>query len=258
MSAPAGCAVLVTCEHGGNRVPAEWRALFQGHDALLRSHRGWDPGALAAARVMARALSAPLVASRTTRLLVDLNRASGRAWSPLSRPLPRRQREGILQAHWRPYREAVESRVSTHVQAGQAVLHVSMHSFTPVLDDVARNADVGLLYDPSRGAERAVADAWAHAIRQLAPALRVRRNYPYLGIADGLATHLRRRFDGERYAGIELELNQALATGPQAAAARRTVATALKMALTGMLERAERAGAISGSDAAGPRPRARP
>ena len=225
------CAVLVTCEHGGHRVPAEWHALFRGHESLLRSHRGWDPGALAAARVMARSLGVPVVASRTTRLLVDLNRSSGRAWSSVTRPLPRRQREGILQAHWRPYREAVESRVALHVGAGRAVLHVSMHSFTPVLEGRVRNADIGLLYDPSRARERAVADAWARALRQSGPALRVRRNYPYLGIADGLTTHLRRRFDDVRYAGIELELNQALATGPAAAALRRAVAVALRTAL---------------------------
>lgn len=38
----------------------------------------------------------------------------------------------------------------------------------------------------------------------------MRRNYPYLGRADGLTTHLRRALKTPRYLGIELELNQAL------------------------------------------------
>ena len=35
---------IVTCEHGGNRIPAPYRPLFRGQKALLDSHRGYDPG----------------------------------------------------------------------------------------------------------------------------------------------------------------------------------------------------------------------
>jgi hypothetical protein len=37
--------------------------------------------------------------------------------------------------------------------------------------------------------------------------LRVRRNYPYLGKADGFTTYLRRHFPVDRYAGVEFEVN---------------------------------------------------
>jgi len=46
---------LITCEHGGNRIPARYRPLFACHGALLASHRGYDPGALALARDFASA-----------------------------------------------------------------------------------------------------------------------------------------------------------------------------------------------------------
>ena len=49
-------AFLITCEHGGNRIPAPYRRLFRGQRALLDSHRGYDPGAL----VMAKALASGL------------------------------------------------------------------------------------------------------------------------------------------------------------------------------------------------------
>jgi hypothetical protein len=38
--------------------------------------------------------------------------------------------------------------------------------------------------------------------------LRLRRNYPYRGRSDGLASLLRRRFPVEAYVGLELEVNQ--------------------------------------------------
>jgi hypothetical protein len=36
----------------------------------------------------------------------------------------------------------------------------------------------------------------------------VRRNYPYRGDADGLTTHLRKRYPDGRYTGVEIEVNQ--------------------------------------------------
>ena len=47
-------ALLITCEHGGNRVPHAYRNLFASASRLLQSHRGYDAGALALAREIAR------------------------------------------------------------------------------------------------------------------------------------------------------------------------------------------------------------
>ena len=227
--------LLVTCEHGGNRVPSRWRALFAGHEALLASHRGLDIGSLEVARRMAAAFGAPLVAARTTRLLVDLNRSRGhpRLFSPVTRPLRRAERDRILARHYEPYRREVETSVARQVAAGRRVLHVSSHSFTPELDGEVRDADVALLYDPSRRAERRFCDAWHAALAAADPALRVRRNYPYPGKADGLTTHLRRLFPGNRYLGIELEVNQRhpLAGGTSWRRLQRSVIAALAEAL---------------------------
>lgn len=227
--------LLVTCEHGGNRVPSRWRSLFAGQEALLASHRGLDVGSLAMARRLAAAFGAPLVASSTTRLLVDLNRSIGhpRLFSAITRPLPRAERDRILALHYEPYRRGVESAVARQVAAGRRVVHVSSHSFTPELDGEIRNADVGLLYDPSRRTERRLCDAWRAALTAVDPELRVRRNYPYPGAADGLTTHLRRRFPGDRYLGIELEVNQRhpLAGGPPWRRLQSSVIAALAEAL---------------------------
>jgi predicted N-formylglutamate amidohydrolase len=90
------------------------------------------------------------------------------------------------------------------------VLHISVHSFAPELDGKQRTADIGLLYDPDRGAERRFSRHWRQALKAVAPNLRVRLNYPYRGSADGHTTALRRRFTEAQYLGIELEVNQNL------------------------------------------------
>ena len=84
-----------------------------------------------------------------------------------------------------------------------------IHSFTPVLNGVERDADVGILYDPSRPAEAKLADVLIKSILEREPSLRIRKNYPYLGKSDGLTTTLRQKF-GTSYAGLEIEINQKL------------------------------------------------
>ena len=210
MKAPQGTTVLVTCEHGGNRVPAAYRPLFRKHSASLESHRGYDPGALRTARDFAEALGAELVYSTTTRLLVELNRSPHhrQLLSEITRSLPASERERLLARYYFPYREWVESQVREAVTSGERMLHLSSHTFTPSLDGVERKADVGLLYDPGREAEVRFCEAWRGELKSFAPHLVVRRNYPYRGSDDGLTTHLRKRFPSPAYAGIELEVNQ--------------------------------------------------
>lgn len=207
--------ILVTCEHGGNRVPAEYARLFRGSRRLLATHRASDAGALEFARAMARRLDAPLVFSATTRLLVDLNRSLGhrRLFSEFTRELNADTKAAILAQHYTPYRQQVEGLVAKGVKRGERVLHLSVHSFTPELDGEVRNADVGLLYDPARKAERQFCRAWHAAIAAVRPDLRVRCNYPYRGVSDGLVTSLRRRFGARHYTGLELEVNQRWPSG---------------------------------------------
>ncbi len=208
--------LLLTCEHGGHRIPKAYAKLFQGADAVLASHRGWDPGALALARRLARELRRPLLAVTWSRLFVEANRtpSNPRIWSGFTAPLSRGERERILERWWRPHREAVAGAVAAPTGRGQRVVHVAVHSFTPELDGEVRNADVALLYDSRRTREAALCRRWTWILRALDPALRVRRNYPYRGSSDGLTTWLRRRHPASLYLGIEIEINQALVADP--------------------------------------------
>lgn len=203
--------LILTCEHGGNRVPRRWASLFRGAGGVLRTHRGWDIGALVLAKRLSRRLDAALLHSTVTRLLVDLNRSIGNRrtlFSEFVRELDDGERRRVLERHYLPHRRRVETAIARSTSRGERVVHVAVHSFTPSLRGVRRNADLGLLYEPARAGERALAQRWRRSLREVAPELRVRMNYPYRGTSDGIQTALRLRFPARAYVGIEIEVNQ--------------------------------------------------
>jgi len=206
-------SVLLTCEHGGNEIPVAYRSHFTKAKATLSTHRGLDIGALDLFHKM-EAIAETSYHSTTSRLLVELNRSlyHPNLFSKWTKGLNQEEKNQIIADHYLPYRYAVESYIRDSLKKKDQLMHISVHSFTPELDGIVRNADIGLLYDPQRASEKRFATAWAKAIRDHAPDLRVRMNYPYRRTADGFTTYLRRKFK-KNYSGIELEVNQKWAAG---------------------------------------------
>ena len=209
--------IVLTCEHGGNKIPAAYRSLFSGADDVLKSHRGWDPGALAVAKAMAQRLGSHLFSSTTSRLLVELNRSlwHNSLFSNYTALLSETQQQQIVDQYWRPYRDEVTAHLEELVNAGRRVIHLSIHSFTPVWDGKPRRTRIGLLYNSRLLNERSFCNAWKAELRKQCPEYAIHSNQPYKGIADGFTTWLRRHIaamencDGT-YSGIEIEINQAL------------------------------------------------
>jgi predicted N-formylglutamate amidohydrolase len=162
------------------------------------------------ARALAAAFHAPLVTSTISRLLIDLNRSIGhpQLFSAATRGAPAAVRKEIVAQYYDPYRAQVERLVWQAVSSGRRVIHIASHSFTPRLNGRVRSADVGLLYHPGRPGEAQLCARWKASLAAIAPELRIRRNYPYAGKGDGLASYLRLRFPQGVYIGIELEVNQ--------------------------------------------------
>lgn len=216
-------------------MPAAYQPWFDGWEEILESHRGHDPGALALARDITRALDAPLLASTISRLVVELNRSLGhrQLLSDAWRGAPRALRQEVMARYYLPYRRKAQAFIEEARARGQGVVHISSHSFTPELDGKVRQADIGLLYDPGRPAELALADAIQGDLQAAAPRFRIRRNYPYRGKADGLCAGLRRLYPPAVYVGLELEINQkfVLAGGQPWRELRRAVVAALLQAL---------------------------
>jgi len=232
-----GHGLVITCEHGGNQIPTLYRDLFHTHQALLDSHRGFDPGALIMARALATAFAAPLVASTVSRLLVDLNRSVGhpRLHYETIRNAPSEVRQRVLKQYYQPYRTQAERLVRQKMTDHGDVIHLSSHSFTPELDGKVRDADIGLLYDPARPGERDLCERWKAALKICAPNLRVRRNYPYAGKGDGLTAWFRQRLPSGVYVGIELEINQkhVIRAGRHWTELRKVIVESLCSALAG-------------------------
>ena len=198
---------LLTCEHGGNKIPNEYSHLFEGNDAVLNSHRGWDIGVPEVYQAFKKLKPDYSSFADVSRLLVELNRTVGKTnhFSEFTNNLPKGEKERIIKNHYSPFRDSVKEFVEVGVEKSQ-LLHLSVHTFTPSLNGIERNADISFLYDPRNTAEKDFCRNWKRNLALFLPDLNVRFNYPYKGIADGHTTWLRKRFGN--YAGIELEVNQ--------------------------------------------------
>ncbi len=202
--------IIITCEHAGNVFPKQFSALFSGRERLLESHRGHDPGALDLAQKLAQGLKAPLFFSETTRLLIDPNRSPNnpKRFSEITGRLSAPEKAIIQELCYQPYRAEVESELSCNMRESGLTLHISVHTFTPVLHGKVRSADIGFLYDPARNAEASFCILWQNVLRKFDQKLQTRRNYPYRGTSDGFTSYLRKYFSEDSYLGIELEVNQ--------------------------------------------------
>lgn len=206
--------LLLTCEHAGNKVPAAYTDNFHGYEDLLNSHQGYDIGAYELYNALLPLASKGFY-DETTRLLIELNRSlhHPKLFSPITRKLSDEEKSSIIKTYYQPYRDQVEHFIHDFVMAGRQVLHIAVHTFTPEINGEERDADIGLLYDPKRKAEQAFCKQWKQELQKQNASLLVRYNYPYLGIADGFTTFLRRKFTGDQYIGIEIEVNQKFPLG---------------------------------------------
>ena len=205
-------ALVISCEHAVDTVPKEYLSLFLPFRRLLVSHRGIDFGALVIAQHLKESLSCDLLHATATRLLIDCNRSLNHphCFSEVTKKLSLKEKQVIIDQYYLPFRQQIIAQIKTHHDQGFQVWHLSIHSFTPVMNNVVRHADIGLLYDPQCSFEKSLAKRWRLEIKKQAPKYIVRMNYPYRGISDGFTQTLRKVFSSSDYLGIEVESNQAL------------------------------------------------
>ena len=209
--------LLLSCEHAVATVPQAYQSLFAPFSELLASHRAIDFGALNIAEYLKDYFDCRLIQANVTRLLVDCNRSTrhSECFSEVTQGLDTQSKQAILRQYYLPFREQVIDYINTQIKAGLQVCHLSIHSFTPVLNHQIRTAEIGLLYDPRCMGEKKLARHWQQQLKQLDASYRIRLNYPYLGVSDGFTRTLRRTFCAEHYLGIELEINQTLTQDEQ-------------------------------------------
>lgn len=199
--------IVLTCEHAFPDIPEKYIHLFAEDKQVLKTHEAYDLGAYQIFESLS-SLADSTHYQKIGRLLVESNRSTWhkKLFSRYSENLSSSEKMDILDTFYYPYRNEVERSIRSILETDQEVLHISVHSFTPKLNNEVRNADIGLLYDPKRKRERLISKVWKSLLKENSD-LTIRSNYPYLGKSDGFTTFLRQRFPGNYY-GIELEVNQ--------------------------------------------------
>lgn len=201
--------VVLSCEHGGNDVPDDYKYLFRKADRSLNSHRGYDIGALELFHLIKGEFIVYKQCTTVSRLLVDVNRSLYRRtlFSEFTKGLTKEEKKVILDNFYYAFRRPFEEKMISLWTERKIVLHLSVHSFTPSLNGEIRATDFGILYNPERDGEKRFAKIWKMELNRVLPGYRVRYNYPFRGKPDGHVRYLRDR-EKEYYLGIEFEMNQ--------------------------------------------------
>lgn len=175
-------------------------------------------------------LKAPLFIGKTSRLLIDLNRTlhNWAIFSPFTRTLNNDTRDHILKNYYFPHRNNVERKIHQLIKSKTKVIHLAIHSFTPVLKGKTRQTQIGLLCDPARPLERSLCLKLRKNIKAQSPLLKVHLNKPYKGVSDGFTRYLRTKFKDKTYAGIEIEINQSMANKQKIDPLIKTIGESLK------------------------------
>lgn len=206
----SGSAVKLffTCEHAESAIPDNCRNYFTDIKSIER-HRTFDPGALHTAQILSETFKAGLISGKVSRLITDLNRTRenpGCISSYLKKASPEFRKKILLKYHTAHWKKVIESVRKNSIN--EPVLHIAVHSFTPVWKGKKRPTDIGILYDPGRNSEKKIADRWKSSLSRLDPQLTVHLNRPYRGWTDSITRSLRLLFGESRYIGFELEMNQ--------------------------------------------------
>ena len=230
----SGRSFLITCEHAGNFVPSNYRYLFLGNEAILDTHRGIDIGAMPIAEFLADSLKLPLYVNMVSRLLIDSNRSkfNPELYSEFSKTLDPVVKKFLMKKYYTAYRQQVYEWIKDHAKKTDSVVHISMHTFTPVLKGEVRTADIGILYDESREPESKISKQLMRELGIFAPQFVTKPNYPYLGTADGFTTYLRKEFRAQNYSGIEIEVNNKHHGKPEMDEIKKALLSAMKSVMS--------------------------
>lgn len=209
--------LVLSCEHAVDTIPSEYSALFQEPLSHADERKSMDQGALNITKQISQQLNCPYTQSTVSRLLIDCNRSlsHSRCFSKYTKSLPFIEKQQLIDQYYTPFREQTQRLIETHIQNDQQVLHLSIHTFAPVLKGFRQNAGIGLLYNSKRHGEKEVARIWHGLLLQETPDYRIRYNYPFPGDSNSFTKSLRRLYPEKDYLGIEVEINQLLLSTPE-------------------------------------------
>lgn len=200
---------LFTCEHAGYKIPTfvKNKSAFDGK--TLRSHRGWDQGALLLAKILQKYLHGTLISFEHTRLCIDANRSlDNGAIRDAEVDYTALEREKLVDLYER-YRNMI-FRSAHKMSRKNTTLAFSVHSFTPIWKNKVRSTDIGLLFRPWNQREALLAGKIKKSLNRNSDGrYAVHFNKPYRGYTDCLLNDLLdENKKNKNLNGLFLEINQ--------------------------------------------------
>jgi len=212
-NAGASSPFLLIGDHAGVAIPTSLRTLGLSGEALGR-HIALDIGVQALGEALSKTLGATFIAQHYSRLVVDCNRHPGSADAipaisdgtpiPGNADLGEDDRTRRIAAIHMPYQSAIADCLAQRDARGERTILLSLHSFTPVMADIARPWQVGVLHDGHN-------DGFALAVRdglRAAGDLTVGDNEPYR--MDATDHTVPRHAFAQARSYLELEIRQDL------------------------------------------------
>lgn len=152
----AEAPVLLVCDHASCRFPQALGDM--GLDPFARRcHLAIDIGAGKLTEKIAKSLGFTAVIAQYSRLVIDCNRQlmdpgafleyGDGILVPGNRNLSQADKDARADAIYWPYHNAIEDQIARLRAVGPAPAFVSIHSFTPVLNGVSRDVQMGVLWD---------------------------------------------------------------------------------------------------------------
>ncbi|HVI88085.1 MAG TPA: N-formylglutamate amidohydrolase [Dongiaceae bacterium] len=148
--------LILFCDHAGRAVPRSLNNLGLGPEHFDK-HIAWDIGIAELGLGLSERLEAPLLLNHYSRLVIDCNRhlkdptsipqISDRIDIPGNRALTPEQRRQRAAAIFDPYHAALSQMIDARLASGQYPVLLSLHSFTPVMNDFQRPWHIGILWN---------------------------------------------------------------------------------------------------------------
>ena len=148
--------VLLVCDHASCRFPQALGDM--GLDPFARRcHLAIDIGAGKLTETIAKSLGVTAVIAQYSRLVVDCNRQlmdpgafleyGDGILVPGNRNLSQAEKDARANAIYWPYHNAIDDQIKRLQALGPDPAFISVHSFTPVLNGIARDIQMGVLWD---------------------------------------------------------------------------------------------------------------
>ncbi len=147
--------IFLTCDHASNTIPESLNNLGLTEN-ILRSHRGWDIGALQVSRYISTKLKATLCYTTYSRLVIDCNRpltvddsipkSVDGVIIPGNSDIAVADREQRIAEIFEPYHNQIGKLLKEQLIQYSDTAYLAVHSFTPTMNGKIRPWDIGVTF----------------------------------------------------------------------------------------------------------------